>query len=165
MTSLPLRRRRPTLRGLRARSGFSILELTVTLILIGIIMAVAGTRVSAVMTQQRVTRAANMIQTDLETAFTLAARNRAPMAIQYTPATMVFTVANRTASTVYKRTNFKDSRFGFRSGEVTASSNAIEVYPNGFASDTISILISATRGGKTYQKRVRMSRAGLVKVI
>jgi hypothetical protein len=39
------------------------------------------------------------------------------------------------------------------------------VFPNGFASDTLSITISVARGGTTYTKRVRMSRAGLVKVI
>jgi hypothetical protein len=39
------------------------------------------------------------------------------------------------------------------------------VFPNGFASDTFSITISKTFNGVTTTRRVRMSRAGLVKVL
>ena len=162
-----LRRRRSSRAGLRARAGFSILELTVVLILVGIIMAVAGVRVSAMMMQQRVTRAAAMLQTDMEIAFTLAARNRAPMRMTWTSSAseMALKVTNRAQTVVYKRTDLSGSNFGLRAGEVTASSALVEVYPNGFASDTLSIKITAVRSGTTYTKRVRMSRAGLVKVI
>jgi hypothetical protein len=39
------------------------------------------------------------------------------------------------------------------------------VFPNGFASDTLSIKVLVVRNGATYQRIVRMSRAGLIKVI
>lgn len=163
--SFPVRRRSSTL-GLRSRPGFSILELTVVLILVGIIMAVAGPRVSAMMTQQRVTRAANMLQTDMEIAFTLAARNRAPTRMSWTSSSsqMLFTVTDRAQTLVYKRTDFADKAFGFRAGEVTASSAGVDVFPNGFASADFDIVITVVRNGTTYSKRIHMTRAGLVKV-
>lgn len=163
-TSSFLRPRRPR-RAFHPRRGFSVLELTVVLVLVGIVTAVAGTRVTAMMTQQRVARAASVLQTDMELAFTLAARNRAPMRLVWTANGLLFRVTDRTQNTEYKRTDFSGGTYGLKTGEMTASSPFIEVYPNGFASDTLSILISATRNGNTYTKRVRMSRAGLVKVI
>ena len=66
---------------LRARPGFSIMEMLIVVILVGIIMSVAGLRMTGMMTQQRVIRAASTIQTDMETAFAIAGRNRAPMNI------------------------------------------------------------------------------------
>jgi prepilin-type N-terminal cleavage/methylation domain-containing protein len=50
---------------LRARRGFSLMEMLIVVILVGIIMSVAGVRVSGMMTQQRVIRAASTIQTQL----------------------------------------------------------------------------------------------------
>src|SRR3954471_23446641 len=104
---------RPSLRtriGMRARAGFSILELTVVLVLVGIIMAIAGTKVSASITQQRVVRAASTIQTEMELAFALAGRNRAPMVISWTSSSsgMVLRVTDRTAAKEYGRTDLKN---------------------------------------------------------
>jgi type II secretory pathway pseudopilin PulG len=48
------------------------MEMLVVVILVGIIMSVAGLRVSGMMTQQKVIRAASTIQTQMETAFALA---------------------------------------------------------------------------------------------
>jgi prepilin-type N-terminal cleavage/methylation domain-containing protein len=151
----------------RSRRGFSLLELMVVLVLIGIVTATAGVRVGAMMTQQRVTRAAGMIQSDMELAFALAGRNRKPMRLTWTAnaSQMTFRVTDRTGAIVYKSTDFKSSSFGLSLGQVTASSNLVEVYPNGFASDTLAIQISVTRNSQPYTKRIRMSRAGLVKVM
>lgn len=158
-------RRRPVSPGLRARSGFSVLEMLVVVILVGIIMSVAGVRVSGMMTQQRVIRAASTIQTDMELAFSVAARDRAPIKLIYTesPGAVLLRVTNRAGDMEYKRTDMKP--MGLTSADVTASSNEITVFPNGFASDTLSITVLVTRNGETHKRRVRMSRAGMVKVI
>ena len=56
-------------------------------------------------------------------------------------------------------------QLGLSNGDVTASSSTVTVFPNGFASDTLSFTFSVTKNGVNYKRRVRMSRAGLVKVI
>jgi prepilin-type N-terminal cleavage/methylation domain-containing protein len=165
LTNSNMTRRRTTFRGLRARSGFSILEMLVVVVLVGIIMSVAGVRVSSMITQQKVVRAAGTIQTDMEMAFALAGRNRAPMTIRFaTSASAIqLTVTDRGGTVFYRRNDLK--ALGLNNGDVTASSNVITVFPSGFASDTLSIEISVTKNSVNYKRRVRMSRAGMVKVI
>jgi type II secretory pathway pseudopilin PulG len=140
------------------------MEMLIVVILVGIIMSVAGLRVSGMMTQQRVIRAASTIQTQMETAFALAGRQHEPMRIVFATSASAITVKtiNRDDRTV---TTTDLRQLGLSNGNVTASSNEITVYPNGFASDTLSIKVLVTRNGATYQRIVRMSRAGLVKVI
>lgn len=150
---------------LRARQGFSLMEMLIVVILIGIVMSVAGVRVSGMMTQQRVIRASSTIQTQMETAFALAGRNREPMKLTFATSASAITLktTNRAGTTTFTTTDLK--ALGLSNGNVTASTNSIEVFPNGFASDTLSIKVLVTRGGATYQRIVRMSRAGLIKVI
>ena len=154
-----------TISHLRARKGFSLLEMLIVVILVGIVMSVAGVKMTYIMTQQRVIRAASTIQTDMELAFAVASRNRKPMRIVFSSnaAAIVVSVTNRAGDTTYRRTNLKE--LGLSNGQVTSSSPEITVFPNGFASDTLSILVSVTQSGTTHKRRVRMSRAGLVKVI
>jgi type II secretory pathway pseudopilin PulG len=137
----------------------------IVVILVGLVMSIAGVRVSGMMTQQRVIRAASTIQTDMELAYALAGRNRTPTKITFATSASAVTlkVTNRTSDTTFQTTNFKE--IGLANGDVTASSNEITVFPQGFASDTLSITISITRNGINYKRRVRMSRAGMVKVI
>lgn len=158
-------RRRHSSGGLRARAGFSIIEMLVVVILVGIVMSVAGLRVSGMMTQQRVIRAAGTIQGDMELAFALASRNRTPTKLVWTTSAsaILLRVTDRTGATEFKRTDMRP--MGLANGDVTASSSDVTVFPNGFASDTLSITISVTHNGVNYKRRVRMSRAGLIKVI
>ena len=164
LTNSSLLRRRQ-FRGPRARPGFSILEMLVVVILVGIIMSLAGMRVSGMMTQQRVIRAASTIQGNMELAYAVASRNRAPIKLLYTTTggVIVLRVTDRAGTTEYGRTDFR--QLGLVSGNVTASSADVTVFPNGFASDTLSFTISVTKNGVTNTRRVRMSRAGMVKVI
>jgi prepilin-type N-terminal cleavage/methylation domain-containing protein len=151
---------------LRARPGFSLMEMLIVVILVGIIMSVAGLRVSGMMTQQRVIRAAGTIQTQMETAFAMAGRNREPMKIVFATSASAITIktTNRTGTTTFGTpTDLK--RLGLSNGNVTASASEVTVFPNGFASDTLSIQVLVVRNGVTYKRRVRMSRAGLVKII
>jgi prepilin-type N-terminal cleavage/methylation domain-containing protein len=150
---------------LRARPGFSIIEMLVVVILVGIVMSIAGVRVSGMMTQQRVIRAASTIQTDMELAYAIAGRSRAPTNIVFSTSAgnILVRVTSRDGATEYKRTDLK--QLGLSNGDVTASSNTVTVFPNGFASDTLSIQISVTKNSILYKRRVRMSRAGMVKVI
>jgi prepilin-type N-terminal cleavage/methylation domain-containing protein len=149
---------------LRSRRGFSILELTVVLILVGIVTAISTGRISAMRAQQQVTRSASVIQTEMEKAFAIAGRNRAPIHILWNPTTMVLSVTNRAETLEYGRTSLRQN-FGLKPGDVTVTRDSTEVYPNGFANDTLSITITTKHGSTTYTKRIRMSRAGLVKVI
>lgn len=151
--------------GLRSRPGFSLTELIITCILIGIISAISTGRITSMRAQQQVTRSAGQIQTQMEKAFAVAGRNRAPIHIVYDSVKMILRVTNRAETVTFGVPVRLASDFGLKGSEVTVSQKSVEVYPNGFAHDTLSVTITTSRGGSTYSKRVRMSRAGLVKVI
>lgn len=161
----PTSTRRRASGGLRLRPGFSIMELVIVVMLAGVVMSVAGLRVSGMMTQQKVIRAAGTIQGDMELAFAVAGRNRAPTKLVWSSSASAvqLRVTNAAGTQEFKRTDLKS--IGIVNGDVTVSSSGVTVFPNGFASDTLSLTISVTKNGKIYKRRVRMSRAGLVKVI
>jgi type II secretory pathway pseudopilin PulG len=142
-----------------------LLELIVVMAMIGIITAISSVRIGAMMAQQRVTRAAGVVRMDLETAFTLASRNREPVHIVWNAAALTLRVTDRAEAVEFRKSDLSGSTYGLNAGDVTVTSSPIEVFPNGFASDTLSITISLTDGSSTYSKRIRISRAGLVKVI
>jgi prepilin-type N-terminal cleavage/methylation domain-containing protein len=148
---------------LRARRGFSILELAVVLVLVGIVTGISTGRITAMRAQQQVTRSASLIQTQLEKAFAIAGRNRAPMRIVWNSTSLTLSVTDRAGSITYGYAALKND-FGMKSGEVTVSQTPTEVYPNGFANSDLTITIQTSRGGTTYKKIIYMTRSGLVKI-
>jgi prepilin-type N-terminal cleavage/methylation domain-containing protein len=167
MTAPDFSRRRPGRSSAlphRLRSGFSILELVVTLVLVGIVGVISTGRITAMRAQQQVTRAAGGIQVQLEKSFAIAGRNRKPVEIAWDASKLILSITSRDGAVTYGQAFLGNSSYGLRSGEVTASTTKVEVYPNGLANGTITITISTLRGGKTYTKIVSMTRAGLVKV-
>jgi prepilin-type N-terminal cleavage/methylation domain-containing protein len=149
---------------LRARSGFSIIEMLVVVILIGIVMSVAGVKMTNIRTQQRVVRAASTIQTEMEKAFAVAGRTRAPTLISFStsPTAIYLRVTDRAATTEYGRVDFR--QLGFSNGNITASAASVTVFPQGLAESALTVTISVTANGATYKRVVTMSRAGMIKV-
>src|SRR4051812_8021210 len=80
--SKPARRLHP-FGGLRSRLAFTLMEVLVVVILVGIVMATAAPKVTGIRTQQRVIRAASIVQTDMELAYAVATRNRAPVKLTW----------------------------------------------------------------------------------
>jgi prepilin-type N-terminal cleavage/methylation domain-containing protein len=143
---------------LRARAGFSILELLIVMLIMGVMAQLSMGRVHAMLNQQRVVHAATAIQNDLEAAFQIAARNRKPVQIKWDSTMQQLIIGDRSGSMFYRKTNLGLQAYGFRGGAVTVSQSPLQIYPNGLAADTLLITISSN--GVT--KKVRMSRAGLV---
>jgi prepilin-type N-terminal cleavage/methylation domain-containing protein len=150
-------------RGTRARPAFSLIELLTVLTLIGIIVGFSANRVSMMMAQHRVARAAQSVQNTVESAFSIAGRNRRPITIRWTSANRMFSVTDRAGTTTFRTTELGDA-YGVNNSNITFSSNSIEVFPNGLASDTLLITISTVRNGLTISRRVHVSRAGLVRI-
>jgi prepilin-type N-terminal cleavage/methylation domain-containing protein len=148
----------------RARPAFSLIELLTVLTVAGIVIAMSISRIATYTVQQRVVRAASAVQRDIEVAFAIAARNRRPVQMTWTPSTMTFKVTDREGTTTFRQTLLGSNAYGLVTGQITTSSNAIEVFPNGLASDTLLITVAAARDGLTHSRRLHMSRAGLVRV-
>lgn len=145
---------------LRARAGFSLIELFVVMLIGGILTTMSLGKVHTLLSQQRVVHAATAIQNDLEAAFQIAGRNRKPVQISYDGSAQRFTIGDRTGSMYYRRTNLSADAFGFSSTSVTVSKTPLQVFPNGLAEDTLLITLSSN--GIT--KKLYMSRTGLVQI-
>lgn len=142
-------------------------------VIAGIIVGISVSKLNTTMTQQRIIRGANSIASQMRYAFTLAQRNRKPVRLYFHKDSLLFSVMNRAQTQVYERVvlgtksgthieglGLTTSQFSFY-----PTTGIVEVYPTGYASDSMSITISAPSGTTGVDsKRVRMTRAGLVQV-
>jgi Tfp pilus assembly protein FimT len=135
-----------------------LLELITVLVLVGVLTSVSFGKMRDVMTQQRLYRASNIVQTNVEAAWALAARNRRPVQISWDAVNRQMRVTDRGARTTFRRASLGQDPYGLPPGSVTFSKDTLEIYPNGLANDTLLITLSST--GQT--KKVWVSRAGLV---
>ena len=145
---------------LRPRPGFSLLELVIVMVLAGIISGLSFGKITNLIAQQRVAKAAAAITNDLQQAFAIAGRNRRPVRIVIDTAKMQINITDRAQTTNFRRTSL-GSTYNLRAANVSFyPSTPVEVYPNGLASDTLSITLSAN--GST--RRLRVTRAGMVQI-
>lgn len=149
-TPLPVRRR-----------GFTLLELLVVISMIGVISMISMGRTSSMMTQWRVSRAAQAYGEELQSAFAIVGRDRRPVRITLDKTAMELRLTDRTGSVIYRRRNIgASSSYRLEAADVTVSKLTVEVFPPGLAADTLSVTIS--RNGKL--RRIRMLRGGLVQI-
>jgi prepilin-type N-terminal cleavage/methylation domain-containing protein len=143
------------------RRGFTLLELLVTLTMIGLVAMMSMPRAGAMMTQWRVNRAAQAYGEELQSAFAIVGRDRRPVRIELKKDSMQLRITNRAGTLVYRKRDIgKWSAYKLDSANVQASTLILEVFPPGLAADSLSVTIS--RDGKF--RRVRMLRGGLVQI-
>ena len=118
-------------------------------------------RFSAYLAHERIAKAAIGIADDLRMAFAIPGRIRRPVRIWCDTTKMQMTVTDRAQSTTYRKTAF-GSRYNLNSANVAyyPSSAWVEIFPNGFASDTMVITLSSSG----YTERIKVSKGGMVQV-
>ena len=142
------------------RRGFTLLELLVVLVVMGVVTGLSMGRFSALLAHERVAKAAVGIANDIRTGFAIPGRIRRPVRITVDTTQMQLVITDRGQNTTYRKTAF-GSRYNLKGSNVTFyPASALEIYPNGFASDTM--LITLTSNG--FSQRVRVSKAGMVQV-
>ncbi len=149
-------------RGSLGRLGFTLIEIMVAIAVVALVVGLSVGRIDAIITQERVSRAAYAVSSELQTAFTLAARDRKPVLITFDSTNMEMLLSDVRSGTVLRRTSFEG--YNIRPSDVTLSRDDLRVYPEGLAGDTLSITLSAMIGDTRYSHRVRMTRGGLVQV-
>ncbi len=148
----------------RGSTGFTIVELLIVLALVGLVASIAIRSVGDTIRRDRVQKAAAIISTDLEQAFALAGRQRTPMRLLFDSARKTFAVAERADTTLKYRTR------QFATGDLqldymSASRGTLDVLPSGLSADTLSLRLGIySRNGTTYDRTLRMTRGGLVRI-
>jgi len=142
------------------RAGFSLIELLTVFVIAGILGMLSIGSISKQIQQSKVRRAAQSITNDLQSAFAISARNRAPVRLVWDASKMMFSVTNRAQTVAFRKVTLGAAAgYSLRASQVTVyPSVPVEVYPNGLATDSMSITIAVPN----YTTRIRMTRAGLV---
>jgi type II secretion system protein H len=143
----------------RRRAGFSVLELVIVIVIMGLMAAAAVPAFSRSLKASRTARAAGVIQADIELAYSYAARQRKPVRLAYNSSTKTYTVIDRSSSTTLV-TRELGATSEWTLDTVTWSATPVDVFPGGFASGTLTITI----GGGTASTTITMTRAGLVRI-
>jgi type II secretion system protein H len=148
----------PRLRARGDASGFTLLEVIITLVLIAALVAAATPSVSRAVAHSSVNNAASVLAGDLEHAFSLAARQRAPVRIRFDPTNKRYLIQNRAGVELRRRTFGPTSDLEVES--ITPSVTDLDVFPSGLASGPLTV--DLRRQG--YAVRVTMTRAGKVRI-
>ena len=118
-------------------------------------------KISSINTQNKVQRAANVLQTEVQQAFAIAGRNRQPIQFLWSSAALELQVTNRAKTVIYRKTGLGiGSTFNFAATEVTVYPTTLTVFPNGLASDTLYMKVSKSG----FSKTVRVSKSGMTRI-
>lgn len=142
----------------RRRTGYTLLELLVILVILALLTAYAFLRFGPALAHARVRDAANVLASDLQYAEMLAVRQRTPIVVTVDGVGFQYTIADR-SGVVYRSRAF-GATSDYHLDELTATPTTVELYPNGIAGANATIVVGL--GG--YRREVALSRAGQVRI-
>lgn len=150
---------RNCLQATRLRAGFSLLEMLMVVLILGIAASIATPAVSRSIRHDRVNRAAALVMADFQNVFAVAGRQRAPVRLSANNTARTYTVTDRKSGSVIRTRDFgSKSEYGLTA--LVLSPATIDVFPSGVS----SAALSATISGGDYTRRVTASTAGFVRI-
>jgi type II secretory pathway pseudopilin PulG len=140
-----------------------MIEMVLTFTVIAIMTAMMVPRIGMAMRTNQVNRSISLVASDMEAAFTLAARQRKPVRIDCTCNTGGYTVADRAGTVLLRRNVRGDGDLGVMTLTFTTPGNVlpVEIFPPGIGDRTLTVRI--TNGAST--RAVLVTTAGQVRII
>ena len=145
----------------RGLKGFSIFEIAIVLVVIGILAAMTGPAMSRIVRHQRVNRASTLIVSDMQNAFAVAARQRLPVRVQGDAPTRSYQFVDRRTGTVLRIRAFYGDTSEYRLSSLVFTPTTFDVFPNGVSSTPVSIFLA----NGDYNKTITVSTAGFVRLV
>ena len=143
-----------------ARGGFSLFELLIVVVILGVLTTIMGPATSRIVRHNRVNRAATVIASDLQNAFAVAARQRQPVRIQADAATRSYQFVDRATGNVLRIRTFYGDTSEYRLTSLVFTPATVDVFPNGVSSSRIRIDLA----NGDYSRQITASTAGFVRV-
>jgi prepilin-type N-terminal cleavage/methylation domain-containing protein len=138
------------------RAGFTLIEVLVVVVILGILVTVSGGSIGKQIARDRVLRASTVVEGMLVEATQLAVRQRVPMRIQLSG--NVLQIVQRSSGTAVKSRGF-----GLGSDlEATLALNpatGVTIFPNGRADGALDVTVA----GNGVQFVVRRTATGIVR--
>jgi prepilin-type N-terminal cleavage/methylation domain-containing protein len=145
----------------RVLKGFSIFEIAIVLVIIGILAAMTGPAMSRIVRHQRVNRASMIIVSDMQNAFAVAARQREPVRVQADASTRSYQFVDRKTGAVLRIRAFYGDTSEYRLSSLVFNPTTFDVFPNGVSSSPVTIDLA----NGDYSKRITASTAGFVRLV
>jgi prepilin-type N-terminal cleavage/methylation domain-containing protein len=141
------------------RTGFSLIEIMVTVAMLAIMIGMAAPNVSRDITHGRVNGAAQIVAADLEQALSLAGRQRRPIRVTIDEAGKEIVLTDRVTGNLISRRQLGDLS-EFKLYSVQGAPATVDLLPHGVA--TAATVVTLRAGD--YSRRVTMTRGGYVRV-
>lgn len=146
-------------RSVSRTAGFSMLEMLIVMLILGIAASFATPAVSRAIRHDRVNRAATLVMADLQNVFAVAGRQRAPVRFTADNSARTYAVADRSTGTVLQSRDFgSNSEYGLTA--LVLSPTTMDVFPSGVS----SAALTATITSGDYSRTVTASTAGFVRI-
>ena len=136
-----------------------MLEMLVVMIVIGILVAIALPRMGTILRHERVNRAAQVVEQDLQNGFAMAGRQRAPVRLTFYPSELKYVFTNRSTGQVLQ-TRLLGVGNEYSLTALSSTANQVDVMPNGIGST--SFVVTVTNGD--YARTVTATSAGFVRM-
>lgn len=141
------------------RAGFSLIEMMVTVSMLGIMVGMVAPNVSKDISHSRVNSAARVVAGDLEQALSMAGRQRRPVRVAIDGAAKEIQLIDRVSGQLISRRAF-GAVTEYKLYSVSGSPSTVDLLPHGVA--TASTIVTLSAGG--YSRTVTMTRGGYVRV-
>ena len=143
----------------RSRAGVTLVEALIAIAILGILIGALSPVVSRQISHSRVNNAAQTVAADLESALTLAGRQRRPVRLTVDPAQRSLVIADRSSGQVIVQHGY-GAQSEYKLETLSSAPAVVDILPQGRATSaaTVTVLI----GG--YSRQVTMTRAGVVRV-
>ena len=142
-----------------------MVEMVFTFVVIAIMAGMMVTKIGPVMQRTQVNRSIALVASDMEAAYTLAARQRKPVRIDCNCGAGTYTVADRAGTVLLSRNLAADNDMGVMTLTFTPAGPPntlpVEVFPPGISDKTLTVRI--TKGTST--RAVFVTTAGQVRII
>jgi prepilin-type N-terminal cleavage/methylation domain-containing protein len=143
-----------------SRSGVSLIEVSLALIVLGVIMLIGMPKVGETIALHRLDRATALVASDLENAFAIAAREGKPIRLACSCDSGRYQLTDRSGRTVrVARTLTADSSYAVEG--LAFSTTPVDIFPSRTASSADTVTISS--GG--YARRIVMTTSGDVRIL
>ena len=139
--------------------GFTLIEALIAIAILGILVGALTPLVSRQISHSRVNNAAQLLAADLESALSLAGRQRTPVRLTVDPAQRTVVIADRATGNAITRRSYGPTS-EFKVETLTAAPASVDLLPQGMATSAATLTV----GIGSYSRQVTLTRAGLVRV-